>query len=780
MGLFSTEYKTYVSSTIYNLAGEIDLRPNVVPLILLGNILNPSKEGLANTMFRAQMGSPVTSQRRMFNWAAAGNYSVGMPDASIGASQIVPTAVAHAGLTTLLSLGANDSLMVTSAKIDDADPEYWAEDWVRVNYPLLTDEDWTSTYDRVFDEIVVQLPGDVEARVAAPADLLWGLDRSTGNMLLYMAYVVVSTDPDTGEVTENAPALYTYRMGSGTVALDALIVTATPATEFYPALPLRINNKSIEHVDYTAELATVTQAFRRLSGNNNKLADILATIEESESIDDIDYASIMFGVSLNTQDKASKAYIYKFLQNLISDQESTKQDFELYQTGKSSRNSSFLVYQRWLDANANLSSYHPQYGSTKPAEEYIGTSVPTASELRVTTPDISHDIRLNWQYISETQHAGNGRTFDGNLDRIAELGKMKVGDYWIHAATDLVIPGIDLANPIVGGDYSGVDKSSTSYEKIYIFHQHSKYQYSRLEIVGLTHKNYVYNSTAVTIKAKAALADEEESGFIIPLHSPTFRELGLTKGAQMSTSNSYLIFNSYKVVAIPWWQRGIFRILMIIAMIVMTILFPPAGIATAGGVLGTNLAVGSFIGISSASTAVVAGAIANSLAAMVLSSIITKAAVKAFGEKDGALIGALLSFFAMQFSTSFMSTGSMQLDLASIIHPDNLLNLTTTASNMYTQWLNGDTAEIQGQFAGVEDEYNKEVDIIKKRTEEILGMTNGYTAAILMEDTDEHFGESSETFLGRTLLTGSDIAEITQSVITNFAELSLKLPSAIR
>jgi hypothetical protein len=38
--------------------------------------------------------------------------------------------------------------------------------------------------------------------------------------------------------------------------------------------------------------------------------------------------------------------------------------------------------------------------------------------------------------------------------------------------------------------------------------------------------------------------------------------------------------------------------------------------------------------------------------------------------------------------------------------------------------------------------------------------------------------EPSEIFLRRTLLTGSDIAEMTHAMIDDFVEISLKLPEA--
>src|SRR5690606_22369136 len=51
---------------------------------------------------------------------------------------------------------------------------------------------------------------------------------------------------------------------------------------------------------------------------NQDYDDILEQINNHENVEDIDYASVVFGVSLNTKDNASKKYIYKFLQYLMN------------------------------------------------------------------------------------------------------------------------------------------------------------------------------------------------------------------------------------------------------------------------------------------------------------------------------------------------------------------------------------------------------------------------------------------------------------------------------
>ena len=109
---------------------------------------------------------------------------------------------------------------------------------------------------------------------------------------------------------------------------------------------------------------------------------------------------------------------------------------------------------------------------------------------------------------------------------------------------------------------------------------------------------------------------------------------------------------------------------------------------------------------------------------------------------------------------------------------DNLIKMTNSVSDVYTKWLNADTQAIYDSLDGLEDEYEKSMDEIENLSEEILGMTGGEINPMILTDAREHFGESSEAFLNRTLLTGSDIAMLTHAMIENFAAITLELPKA--
>lgn len=768
MGIFSSKIKTSVSSTVYNLAGDEDLRPNFLRSTIVGNTLSGGDTGMGEALVSGLLSGSGMRQRSLYRWAGS-NYALGVPEASIGAAAPILSAAVHSEISANLALAGNQTLKVISALIDDADVDYWAEDWVRQNRPNLTDEEWTADYDKQTQKILIDLSGEGVVQVSAPADMLWGLNRD-GRKLLFAAYTVLTQNGN--RVTESDISMYVYRMGSGRRGLDSLLIHVEDMYEFFPVMPLRLENKSIQEDGLEDEYAAVKKAFRKLTTQN--VDRLLGDLEEQDGIENIDFAFLVQGISVNEKDKMSKAYLYNFLKGLSAVQEADLSDFYTRMNYHSARDQSMVRWNRWERAHGSLGWYSPGYQSPKPSAPHVASAVPSVTELQITSPGVpDFDFRLRWFSIGESQHNGNGKTFDGDKSR----GKMKKGDYWFHVAPD--IKSFDSVarwtHPEAEYNYN-----TRSYSRVFLFHQHSRFRYSRLEIIGMEHKNYVFGGHSVTTTLREALEDEDESGFLIPLHYPTVKDMGLLNSTQLSTTSSYLVLNMYDQYKVKWYQRGIFRFVLAIVTIVITVFFPPGGVGLmSAGLLGTNLAVGTALGFSAATAAVVGG-IVNSLAAMVVATIIQTGASKLLGGKWGAIIGTLLSFVAITYGTNYAMTGSFNVDWGSMMRIDNLQQMTDSVGKAYSQWLNADTTEIYESLGNLENEYQEKFDEVKELSDEILGMTNRIIDPIMFTDAAEHFGESSEAFLGRTMLTGSDLAELTQAMIEDFAEISLELPKAVR
>lgn len=777
MGLFSGSTKTYVASSVYNMAGDTEDNPSVLQSITTGLVLSGSKDSLTDRLVPSLLSGTGMMQRRFFQWART-NYELGLPTAIIDGSETVDTGPLQGTLRTLLGVGEDETLRILSAILDRADIDYWARAWVLENYPDAEETDWSADWDGTNNKIVVEIPllnpAEPVHLMDAPADFLWGIAAGwTNRKLFFCTYEILSARDEDGIVTAGSPALFTYRMGTGNLALDALMSSPSTMAEFFPAIPLRLDNVSIADPSMTETYEAANKAYKKLTGK--KIDDLLDQIEDNEDLDDIDYCFIVQGIPLNTKDNTGRKYLYNFFKSLIPEQKNTKTEFQNYKNWRLERLKENVAMNRWIQNNGDLANAKlmPLYNTIPVIPKAV--SEPTITEVKICSEELpSFDMRLKWVYISEEEFAGNGKTYDADETR----GRMKIGDYWFHSA-----PDIEISNTPVRGVIP--DKASTTafrpsiYPRIYMFHQHSKYRYSRLEIVGLEHQNYVYNGHAVTITAKQALTDDDITGFLVPLHYPSLTAFGLLNGTQLSSVSTNLVFNSYQVVKRKWYQTGIFRVILMIAGAVLSVILPPAGIGLAGsGILGSNLAIGAALGITSATMAAVVGAVANAIAAAVISQLIQKASTAIFGEKFGALIGTIVSFVAMTYANQYGQTGNFDVKWGELLKIDNLGKLTNVVSGAYTTWINADTADIMSQFGPLKDQYEERSKEIRDKSREILGMTSGEIDPMMLTDAAGVFTESPESFLSRTTLTGSDLAELSQVLIYEFTEMSLELPTA--
>lgn len=764
MGLFSGKKKTYVASTVYNLAGDSDLRPNVLRTLLLGSILSGSKEPFPQVLTKGLQSGLGRQQRSFFRWAQT-HYDLGLPTAIMSGTVQVDMAALLPILQGQIALDPGQQLRLLSAVIDNADIDYWARPWVMTSYPDATDDQWSADWDPVGKEIEIDVttldPEHPTHIMAAPADLLWGLARTTTKRrLLFCTYQVLSAPDALGQVSAGSPALFVYRMGSGVAALDALGASATVLPEFFPILPLRLNNKSIRDPALKTTYDAVAPAYRKLT--RAKVDDLLDQIESNAHIADIDFCFLVQGVALNTKDNDAREFLYRFFKGLMPLQRSSKSGFETHLAGRKAALQDNVAIDRWLKSAAYTGT--PSY--------LLGITEPSSSELSIyaaNQPDF--DFRLRWVYADESQFLGNGKTHDGNQTR----GLMKKGEYWFSPAPDLVLPAIPRSTS--NASWASPLYTATSYNRLWLFHQHSAHAYSRLELVGLEHVNLVYGGHSVTISGKDALADSDVSGFLVPLHYPTLRDMGLLRNTQLAGVSAHLVFNTYQVVKQKWYQTGFFRIILTIAMAVLSVVMPPAGAGlTAAGILGTNLAVGAALGFTSVMAAAIAGAIANAVAAMIVTALIQKGATHLFGEKYGQIIGTIVSFVALNYGKAYATTGKFDVDWGKLMRIDNLSKLTDSVTGAYSLWTKVNIANLAEDAERLGKDYKTKSEEIAAKSKEMLGMTAGEIDPMMFTDASEHSMESVDAFIGRTTMTGSELAELSQLLVYEFAEMSLELP----
>lgn len=593
------------------------------------------------------------------------------------------------------------------------------------------------------------------------------------NAIYYDRFQRVNYGPELGR-----ERVFLYRLGGSNPVLNAIQVDKDRLNEFLPMLPVRIDNRFINEPPWedTPVERAVTKAYKKVY--HDKISTLIDELEDNDDVDDIDFAFLVFGITLNERDPIGKKYIYEFLKRLIQYQESSKAEVQGYNNYIVAQSAYERDYSRWRNQMENRIARRtgsperprvPVYPPPKQSSFILNTNIPNMPWYKIT---------FKWSYIHETLGMGS-----------AKAG-VKPGDIWWALG-----PTIRAPVPVDNDDGRYVRRissrvSDNSRKVVYLYHQIDRFTYRRLEIVGFEHSNYVYKNKSVVAylhqEIREMQEDGEESPVFFPLHYPTVREMSVQDQNQIGGCSRLLVLNSYVKKKIRWYQRGIFRVIFAIAVIVVSVLIAgPAAAGSMAGILGTNAAVGAALGLAGMA-AVIAGAALNMIAATILTTMIQRGASELFGEKWGQIIGAVASFFAIQIGTSLSASiqagTSFQMNWANMFNADNLINLTKSISTGFTGFMNLKVQELQEDYESLSNEYKDQMKLIEDRAMEVFGQNAWIDPMVFTDMGREIYGdprESSETFLTRTLLTGSDIAEISLAAISEFPSASLEIPEAI-
>lgn len=890
MGLFSSKKITYVSSSVWNMAGDFNDRTNYLRYLLSTSYLTGSNS-LAGSISDGTRYGPSYNAGMFFRWAR-NHYSQGIPQGGfIGEGSINPASIASQITPT-----AGWLVQVAYANIGSTDFMKWAEKHVYLNIPDKIETNWTAQYNSNgsitvlfpdmttstfwpdnfidkqryiyirYNEVKSGSGGMVATNTESTIGPLpsepvmtdyeeWGtpvtkskpysLDVVTEVTVEYSdstppeydtdtvtssTTVTVDTEPyrkfensfwegDTKYFLYNVRGLYKfpvvtstvvedtvvedigdgvtkttttkvtteslstsvfeyyyttqnfklqvesatrdkfwfYRIGSGNGYLDSLANGTTVIDGFFPVFPLRIDNVAITDPTMAGYFPPVEKAFKKaVSGGS--IHDTLHQLHTNPNINDIDFAFMTYGVPLNTRSRDCKRYIMEFLDSMVTMQSGTLGEFETIVANNA-------AWMSWYNDQVDgvYSGGYDEHGDPLPPEPAPNSGVRYPSLNSVTLrcnnyPYNSFNQRIEWSFIQRTVHAG----------RYLSLG---TGDLSLEHSGDFqLVPDTAVVTETTNGsrtDYYGGIKVPL----YYIRYQFSDTSYIQYKIYGMEHINEVYNGVSVTTNLSQAFGDDEESGFFFPLHYSTLKRMPVTKQNQVQLESQLLVLNCYTVVKQKWYQRGAFKIILVIASIAVAVLFPPAGgLGSSAGFLGTNAAVGAMVGATGMAGAII-GAAANAIAGMIVLSIVEGAVGKLLGPQFAALFSTI---FMVGFSSGMFTSGGFNFDYNIFLKAENVLKLTNAAVSAYTTTINLKTQEISKQIGELESNYKSELSSIQDLFQQLGGMTNGFDPMALTEVLAST-SESSDSFMYRTLLTGSDIAEITNGMISNLGDTTLNL-----
>ena len=368
-------------------------------------------------------------------------------------------------------------------------------------------------------------------------------------------------------------------------------------------------------------------------------------------------------------------------------------------------------------------------------------------------------------------------TLVADIARRNGLGKLgaKKNDIWLEYLGETIIedPTYTGEGSYDDGFWMGVISNNLfQYSTIRVWWQDENDHYKYIDISGLVHRNFIYGGKSVKITAKEALEDSEESGFLVPLHYATFRDMRLVDSTQMSTACVFLVINCYVKQKKKWWQSGIFAVIFVIVIAVVSV------IITGGsgfGLLGSHMTVGSSLGLTGMGAAI-AGSIANALAALVLTTMITKLTenMGVFGGIIGAVLGIVLTG-AIQ---NLVSGGGFSFDFSQLMRADNILKLLDSAGQGYAAYVRGSVEDMQQDLIKYQEDANNELKRIREQFFEQFGYGGGQIDPMMfVGDNSPVIAESRDTFLARTLMTGSDVAQMSHDLLHDYVELTTTLPN---
>ena len=889
MGLFSSRKKTYVSSVVYNLAGDEAERPEVLKTMVLGSMIGNPNFSISRTLQEGYSKGQAMRLRGFYNWAKTNYTEVGIPTDSIQGTREASVP----GIEAAIADAVGSSVKVAWVEISSPDAAFWAMKWMLANMPERMNDEWRADADfdgtnyvlvinfedGVTDPVVLvaenfnpnskyifaQYQSDKGAstepaitgpvvqlgEAAFPSTAGWNLFSSIlakatirlnrtvtstavfsdgrpnevttvttgtnqeydvfrgvytrkiyqgvgadGRQTSLQEFLILTQDRKVAVVhsTENRvenlpggvtktitdeidqdtpvydrtsqhntqlvihsewgePQLFIYRHGSGYESLDGMITGKSLDGGYLPLIPLRLDNKFLSD-SYKPELYEKSKkAYKKAIGG--KYEELVKKIKENDDVNEIDFAYVVFGVVLNTKENTAKKYLYHYFSRFLRQQQTTAGDYNAWSSGSYDEYTArHTEWADWYAAQQAAQGTNVGVGGGKPSEPPTGTyTTPPATSAQIKTSDkeINFNMEILWQSITETTGEGLAKE------------DAKKGDVWLVGAGSTNHPFFDRFTSLIEDLEVGDTK---------IFWQVTDNSWKCLTIKGLQHKNHIWNGKYVETGATEALSDEDETGFIIPLHIDVLKEMSLVDATQMTTASAYLVLNCYQIVKKKWYQRGWFKVLLVIVVVVLTILYPPAGAAAGAGLLGPAAAVGAALGFSGL-VAIIVGTIANMIAAMIVTRLITYVSVALLGEKFGAIIGAIASMFALQAGTALSMGQSLSSIWPNLMNVTNLMNLTNALGSGIAGAMGADAQGYMQQTQDLLKDYEKQTKELSERYAAEFGYGTALFNPMTLTGVGEFFNESEAVFLSRTLMTGSDIAEMSMDMVTNFTDLTL-------
>lgn len=562
----------------------------------------------------------------------------------------------------------------------------------------------------------------------------------------------------------NDQKVFIYKRGTDPI-FDGLFEDAVEADYFFPIIPVKYDARPgskprptyISDSDDPLDEEIYAKSKRVLAKASKKTAydDIVESLKENGGSGDINYAYVLFGSSLNSPAFTAKKYIYEFFK-LYGDYSSESANvFNSYLQAREVAQESRENWVAWNDAQQDPED--PLYGTPEPLIIPY-PRVPVREVSVRSSRKLNLDYKVSWTHIQSETGIGQ---LSGLAPRSIKIEKPS-------SSTQEQ----DLDIEIIGGEIRQILRDNPRSGTIEIRYQIDEDNWEVLTVTGLMSVNIIHRGKSVSISAYNALADDEESGFIIPLHQTPFRNMRLVDATQFAGSNTYLMLNYYSETKRKWYQTDFFKVIIIVIIIVMSIFSGGAAAAAAPATLGSQAAAA--IGLSGVAATVFAAAV-NAIAGLIISKIISEAAISLLGDEIGLIVAAIVSMVAIGAMNSYFA--GQPVNLLDSFNSVNLMKLTGTVSGDLAKHYQQQAMALQKESQNFVEEFEKESAKLNKLFSEEFA-NRAYINPVefyqrIMESSPMY--ETPDQFFARTLMTGSDISNLSLNALGEVINLENNL-----
>lgn len=774
MGLFSSKKKIYVDSVTYNLLG--DKSPeHWINTVLASGVLN-DVNGLGMYIVNNIQQGPGMRIRRFLSWA---NKKGGFSDQlGLVTSQYWPDSPVDKEALASYLLGDRDpkfwSVEITWSEIQYFDEFNIGDAWVWNNKPHERNSAYTVT---TRDVITWSSRGNrnhsVYIRVTfedgSTHDILYYTYRSkeesdyvsdedgghwewywtdydfqykydTKTQWLYAKYVLLNSI--NGITVSEKVGYLAYGNKTGDATLDTMFKAATPLQRTYiPMIPLRVWNRFIDSA-YPDMYKISCKAWEKITGGKKKqFKEIITNLGKNSSIGDIDFAYIFPSVYLGTEYQEGKRYIFEFMHNMWLNQRIAGSINGPVSTGSKH----WLFFRKRKASNITTNVYIRSNGTW------------------------NFDIRLEWATLGYFHKQG----------KIAD--DAKVGDYGSWAAT----------YSIEHTDSDG-DTTYEEWEEAYFVHQETVNRYEAIQVTDFTHGNFIYGGKGVIHSASEALPrkpsklnikfwkkknqKDDGTGFCLPIQVNTWKETNLLLTSQLAQSCYNMILNCYVVKKVRWYQNFFFSFVLVIVVVIVCVVFQQwyaagaagGGTAGAGGTAAAGGAASAGSAASASMSAAIAAAVGKAIAAVVISTIIMKVSTSLFGAKVGTIIGTIASVVACNVAGAYLLGTTVAAEMSSIT---GIMSMVNSAISGYNQYIQECIMQVQAKQQDFQQEMEQKQEIVSNAWQKMF--SNHLDIMAITDAVKSYSYEGRDSYLQRTLLTGSDMAELSLDFLHNFADMNL-------